>query len=178
MPLFHRFNHGSRACHITDVENLYGALRDGNHGATLKGCLSILNGAVNGPHVARSAIGTEATIPTGEHQWTPADEEKSQKLAGEMAKMIGLKVDEQGNRVMEGAAVETETDDHPKGRGKTAKARREATEAAEAAETASDTDAFAPEPNARFEGGVVGAVPWSLIQQLVALVIQYLMSRE
>ena len=181
MPLFQRFRHRSHPFHITDVENLYGAVRDGNHGAALRGSLMILNGAVNGPHLRRDMIGTEVagTIPTGEHDWTPADEEKATKLADEMAKMIGVKMDESGNRVMEGTAISDhgdveETGTHRKG----AKGRKKATEAKEDETEAEDEAGGTHEPQARFEGGVVGAVPWALVVELVFMVIQYLKNRQ
>lgn len=70
--------------HITDLENLYGNVRDGNNHSALRFAVRILDRGLNGPP---EGIDTKRTVL--EHTFGPAEQAKARELCDKLEELVG-----------------------------------------------------------------------------------------
>lgn len=152
MPLFRR-NRSRTTFHITDVEEFYANLRDGNHSMALARGVRILDRALNGP-----PAGLEKGFAT-EHPIGETEQKKLKELSERIAEIVGA------------PAMESHGDEETHEETTKSKWSKKAKEEKDAADVA--------EGPLNMEGGdagdnVIGAIPWALILQIALAVLEAL----
>lgn len=78
-----RRNRSQTPFHLTDLENLYGNLRDGNHATALRYAVRVLDRGLNGP-----ADGLPKAF-TATHSYGEAEKTKAHEIADKLEQMVG-----------------------------------------------------------------------------------------
>lgn len=175
--------------HVTDVENLYSALRDGNNATAVRYAARIIDRGLNGPP---EGIDERRTVTL--HAMGESETKKFSEMADKLEQMVGRQF-RMGAPV---PAPDAEDDGKEDAKGKEAAKGAGAKGAkAKAGDAKNPPDEFSkpdhrkpgddeapgdqspaftvPQANLwATESGAQGAIPWEAITQLVVLVIQIL----
>lgn len=189
---------GVHPFHITDLEDFYSGLRDGNHGTTVQKGVRILDGAMNGPRASEEAIRGMSALSPGQGPYSFAfsaeQVKKAKDLRLKMEEMVGqyeeTEEEEEELTPKEKAAAEklAKEKEHHEKLAETGTAAQKAESAKWLKALAEEEEADAKEaaaktkkpkaPQARFESQAIAAgIPWPLVLSIVNLVIQYLKDR-
>lgn len=177
--------------HITDLENLYGNLRDGNNMSAMRFAVRILDRGLNGP-----PEGIDTRKVALEHSFAVAEQTKAKEICDKLEELIGgkqmamdrtlLKTQPGAEQVKEPPqqpptgkhAKKSETPPpaatQPPGGFKTVEPPAEFSKAPHATDSPPDPQAPLVPSAPRFTSTEPGArsVNWDVLAQIVALVIQ------
>lgn len=191
---------GVHPFHITDLENLYAGLRDGNRGSTVQVAVRILDGAMNGPRASEETIRGAGSLAMGQGPYTFAfaekDNQKAKEIRQKLEELVGEKDVEDDDDVKPTAEQKAAADKLAKETAHyeklaetgTAAQKAEAAKWLAARQAQAEKDAAAADdkakekkkgPPARFESPAIaaGGIPWDFVLGLVTMIIEYLKSR-